>query len=89
MLLFGAKEVVLNPNKHCIPISQMSNYHETLMKRPSLREIDEDSEKNRRPLFGNPFLKMGGKREFIAIGITHFDGSSLEDIIYFTIVYDN
>ena len=33
----------------------MGDYHEVLMKRESLRDVDDDEKKNLRPLFGNPF----------------------------------
>ena len=40
--------------KHRVPISEMGNYHEVLMKREELRDVDEEN-KRRPPLFGNPF----------------------------------
>lgn len=50
------KKIVEEDSKHFVPISEMGNYHEVLMKRETLRDIDE--EKGLGPiLFGNPYRK--------------------------------
>ncbi|KAL6052168.1 Integrator complex subunit 6 [Balamuthia mandrillaris] len=43
--------------KHSVPIAQMGNYHEVLMRQQTLREIDEDERKKYNVFFGNPFVR--------------------------------
>jgi len=54
-------------SKHFMPISQMGNYHEVLMKQERLRTIDGD-EGEKKPYFGNPFVKhKGTKMTFVSV----------------------
>jgi hypothetical protein len=41
--------------KHNVPIGQMGNYHEALMKQEVLRDLNEDDDFRKRPIFGNPY----------------------------------
>ncbi|KAK5583139.1 hypothetical protein RB653_004729 [Dictyostelium firmibasis] len=50
------KKTQKDESKHHLPISQMGNYHETIGKRETLRDIDDDKKPNT-PLFGNPYRK--------------------------------
>lgn len=55
------KKTIEEESKHFVPISEMGNYHEVLMKRETLRDIDE--EKGAGPvLFGNPYRKEKVKK---------------------------
>ncbi|EFA80991.1 type A von Willebrand factor domain-containing protein [Heterostelium album PN500] len=61
--------------KYHVPISQMGNYHETLNKRETLRDIDEDKKPNH-PLFGNPYRKDKGQR--LDVSIDEAEDSDME-----------
>lgn len=53
---FFEKKPEQDENRYTVPISEMGNYHEILLKRETLREIDD--EKAPGPiLFGNPFRR--------------------------------
>lgn len=41
--------------KHNIPISQMENFQDSLMKREVLRDVFEINDARKRPIFGNPY----------------------------------
>jgi hypothetical protein len=41
-------------SRHNVPIAQMGNYQEVLMRREVLRDVMDD-DKVKRPMFGNPF----------------------------------
>lgn len=41
--------------KHNVPIAQMGNYQDVMMKREILRDINELDESKKRPIFGNPY----------------------------------
>ncbi|KYR00824.1 type A von Willebrand factor domain-containing protein [Tieghemostelium lacteum] len=62
--------------KHHLPISQMGNFHETIAKKESLRDIDDEKKPNL-PLFGNPYRKEKGPR-FNAMSIDEADISELQ-----------
>eukprot|EP01132_Coremiostelium_polycephalum_P009276 gene9276-11369_t len=64
--IFKKKVVEDDETKHNLPISQMGNYHETLSKRETLRDIDEDKKPNH-PLFGNPYRKEKGPKFAMSI----------------------
>ena len=41
--------------KHNVPISQMGNFQDTMMKREVLRDVFEVEDSRKRPIFGNPY----------------------------------
>lgn len=41
--------------KHNVPISQMGNFQDSLMKREVLRDVFEINDARKRPIFGNPY----------------------------------
>ena len=41
--------------KHALPIGLMGNYQEALTKREYLRDLNDDDDLKKRPIFGNPY----------------------------------
>ncbi|KAN0031375.1 hypothetical protein ACTFIV_005239 [Dictyostelium citrinum] len=64
--------------KHHLPISQMGNYHETIGKRETLRDIDDDKKPNT-PLFGNPYRKEKSNQRYMSIDEADEGGSLTSD----------
>ncbi|EGC34275.1 hypothetical protein DICPUDRAFT_79965 [Dictyostelium purpureum] len=69
------KKIQKDEAKHHLPISQMGNYHETISKRETLRDIDDDKKPNT-PLFGNPYRKEKGPRFAMSIDEADDTGGS-------------
>ncbi|KAN0045544.1 hypothetical protein ACTA71_005922 [Dictyostelium dimigraforme] len=70
------KKTQKDETKHHLPISQMGNYHETIGKRETLRDIDDDKKPNT-PLFGNPYRKE--KSRYMSIDEADEGGSLTSD----------
>ncbi|KAM9954640.1 hypothetical protein ACTFIW_003240 [Dictyostelium discoideum] len=72
------KKIQKDESKHHLPISQMGNYHETIGKRETLRDIDDDKKPNT-PLFGNPYRKEKSNQRYMSIDEADEGGNLTSD----------